>query len=208
MRPIPALLFLPLALAGCGETPAPPADVKPVALKCPSKLPTFGEADVPGWTRVNEKTRHRMSPIAATRCISIPEVVERGDHADAYSETFVNDTGRAAMFSEPIANPAKPQDPPSIRFPAGSVIIKVKYAAEKGGAAILRTVMIKREAGYNPACGDWEFAVTDGTGFGRTEDGKLARCMTCHEKAGKRDDHTFRRDYLRRSDAFREAEEN
>ena len=64
------------------------------------------------------------------------------------------------------------------RFPQGTVIVKQKLAipTAKGKSAApvkpkpdqqpeLLTVMIKREAGYDPANGDWEFMVTDGPGL-------------------------------------------
>jgi hypothetical protein len=41
--------------------------------------------------------------------------------------------------------------------------------------------MIKREPGYNPETGDWEFLVLDGQAFAILERGKLERCSGCHQ---------------------------
>lgn len=203
MRRIIPFFFTPLLFAGfllAAEKQAPAASTPPMLSRGPEfpmRLPTFGETETPGWTRVNENARHKMPTRMATRCFIPKQKQWRGDHADAFTEVFVNDTGKAAMFAVPMANPARPGDPVAILFPVGSVIIKVKYASEKGGGALLRTVMIKRAAGYNPECGDWEFVVTDGTGLQVGERGKIQRCMECHQKKWiEADDHTFRRDYL------------
>ncbi len=49
------------------------------------------------------------------------------------------------------------------RFPKGSVIVKEKMAPHsEGSTPLLYTIMIKRERGYNPPFGDWEFEVASG----------------------------------------------
>jgi len=40
--------------------------------------------------------------------------------------------------------------------------------------------MIKREPGYNPESGDWEYLVLDGGASKIVERGKLTRCSGCH----------------------------
>jgi hypothetical protein len=89
---------------------------------------------------------------------------------------FVNGKGEAAMFN------GKP-------FPVGTVIVKEKHA-KKDSPTEACTVMLKREKGYNPACGDWEFAYLDAKGKA-THEGKLKNCMECHV-ARKGADFTFR----------------
>jgi hypothetical protein len=191
MRPMICIVPVLAGLALLAFGAAPPSISK--APEFPAKLPTFGEPDAPGWTRVNDRWRQRMDPATAFLCRTPPpetaahELQRRGAHTQAYTETFVNDTGKAAMFSEKTP----------IVFPVGSVIIKVKYAKDEGGDALLRTVMIKREKGYNSACGDWEFVATDKAGLVTGNRGKLESCMACHQRAHtKPDDFTFRRDYL------------
>jgi Cytochrome P460 len=53
------------------------------------------------------------------------------------------------------------------------------------------TAMVKREAGFNPESGDWEFFVVNGAGTRVQASGRLENCMACH--AGQKDsDYTFR----------------
>lgn len=67
-------------------------------------------------------------------------------------------------------------------FPVGSILVKDKYSL--GGVA----GMIKREAGYNPASGDWEFFIREKGG--PLAQGKLANCISCHATATG-PDHLF-----------------
>jgi hypothetical protein len=90
-------------------------------------------------------------------------------HADKLITVYVNELGREAMLSE-----LKPT------FAVGSVIVKEKLSREKAGEPELLTVMIKRERGFNPAVGDWEFMATDGTGTKADARGRLESCQACH----------------------------
>jgi hypothetical protein len=89
---------------------------------------------------------------------------------------------------------------PSQRFPKGAVIIKRKFDKRKFDGSsqnrtpILSTVMIKREAGYNPQGGDWEFAVVSGDGKNVEAKGKLENCMGCH--ASRRETDFVFKSYL------------
>jgi hypothetical protein len=100
-----------------------------------------------------------------------------GPHIHRYIRVFVNSVGKSAMDS------GRP-------FPVGSAIVKEKTRG-KGGPVELSTFMVKREKGFNPKCGDWEFGVIDGPTQKVVEKGKIDRCMKCH--MAKRDlDFTFR----------------
>ena len=68
-------------------------------------------------------------------------------------------------------------------FPVGSMIVKEKLLRKDAGAPELLTAMIKREPGYNPASGDWEYVVLDGPGRSIEGRGKLANCQSCHALA-------------------------
>jgi hypothetical protein len=46
----------------------------------------------------------------------------------------------------------------------------------------LFTVMLKREAGYNKECGDWEFMVVSGDAQQILARGKLDSCIECHQQ--------------------------
>ncbi|MDX1961698.1 MAG: cytochrome P460 family protein [Pirellulales bacterium] len=89
-------------------------------------------------------------------------------------------------------------------YPPGSLIIKEKFAGtlpwaqpaprneanlqnapasrkERLKTPELFTAMLKREPGYNPDCGDWEFLVIDGRATQVLARGKIESCMDCHK---------------------------
>jgi len=66
------------------------------------------------------------------------------------------------------------------KFPEGSLIVKEKTSCDDGRTRGF-TAMLKREKGYFPECGDWEFFTVDGAATKIVERGKLARCSSCHE---------------------------
>jgi len=128
-------------------------------------------------------------------------------HSNTFISVFVNEMGRDAMFSnpsrkfpegtiivkkkfEPFAeNPRSAPDqaqatkfakapPPPERY-AALVTDHFDPYSEKAAEVLLYTVMVKRQPGYNPKVGDWEFAVVSRDG--KTEaSGKLPNCMSCH----------------------------
>ena len=65
-------------------------------------------------------------------------------------------------------------------FPRGTVILKEKLSDAKGQSTELFTGMLKREAGYHPRCGDWEFFTLSADARQVTARGKLASCVNCH----------------------------
>ena len=79
-------------------------------------------------------------------------------------------------------------------YPVGTLIVKEKFpsslseqsaAKKKAGAQQppeLFTVMLKREAGYNPECGDWEFMLVTGDLQQVAARGKLDSCAACHQE--------------------------
>jgi len=122
------------------------------------------------WTRVNPEPLLIAAQNAAACAIPLQSAVPAGPHAkDKYITVYVNDVGKHAMLEE--------QTP---HFPQGSVVIKEKLTTAKSTTPELLTVMIKREPGYNPESGDWEYMVVDGTGKKVQERGKLENCQSCH----------------------------
>lgn len=92
-------------------------------------------------------------------------------------------------------------------YPVGTLIVKEKLPgifahsgrSEEEQRAIelktgknrvpeLFTVMLKREAGYHPECGDWEFMVVSGDVKQILARGKLDSCVDCH-KSHKQTDY-------------------
>ena len=71
-------------------------------------------------------------------------------------------------------------------FPPRSVIVKEKLSSQKTVSEVAG--MIKREAGYDPRNGDWEFFFDAADGTFST--GKLTNCIECHRRADR--DHVYR----------------
>lgn len=89
-------------------------------------------------------------------------------HASAKSHVFANGPAVLPLFD------------PWGKFPEGSLIVKEKLGTDDGKTQLF-TGMWKREKGYFPECGDWEFFTVDAATTKIAERGKLARCASCHE---------------------------
>ncbi len=159
----------------------PPETAKPQQPAPPP--PTVEFLEYKRWTRVN-KQPHRVLSRIITLCASPTQAQtdreKDNPHNDKFVVVYVNEAGRKAMLEQP--------DP---RFPVGTVIVKEKHATEKSTSPELLTVMIKRDKGFNPEGGDWEYLVSDGTANEVKDRGKLATCMACHEER-KAKDYVFR----------------
>lgn len=123
------------------------------------------------WTRVNPQPVN-MDAAVAQMCAAPtgPRSADKNPHLHKFITVYVNETGRRAMMEERTPN-----------FPRGSVIVKEKLASPDAAAPELLTVMIKREKGFNPESGDWEYMVTDGAGLEVQARGRLQSCQACHE---------------------------
>ena len=148
------------------------------AVAAENELPAGGQAcELEGyqsWTKVNPEP-HLMAPQVAMLCglRTTPGrghvYDERNPHYKKFITVYVNDTGRKAMVNQ--------KEP---KFPVGSVIVKEKLPARDSRTPELLTVMIKQKKGFNPANGDWEYMVVDGTGTKVEDRGKLQKCQGCH----------------------------
>lgn len=65
-------------------------------------------------------------------------------------------------------------------FPVGSILLKQKLDPENSSKATLFTGMIKRDKGFFPDGGDWEYFTLDGELSKVTSRGKLETCAACH----------------------------
>ena len=144
------------------------------------------------WAKVNPHPLEMFKTVA--ELCAAPTLRNRADSAKPQADNphfrkfitvYVNPTGRAAMLKQKTPH-----------FPVGSVIVKEKLAEETSKDPELLTVMVKREAGYNPASGDWEYLVMDGKGEKVTAQGKLESCNACH--TGVKDNDYIFRSYLPR----------
>lgn len=167
-----------------------------VGREAPDRPPTDLKAlvsQLESMHKVNSSP-HLIQPMVVVLC-RIPTRSEESrthesPHRGYYIDVYVNEIGREAMMESTIP-----------KYPVGTVIIKEKFPwSEEDDPATstkdveLYTIMIKRETGYNPACGDWEFGAINGD-FSDSEVGKLSSCMRCHRKNPEMD-FVFRDDYL------------
>lgn len=81
---------------------------------------------------------------------------------------FVNDPALQA-----ITKNVKP-------FPVGSVLVREKLAKADAAEPELLAVMIKREKGFNPDGGDWQFLITNAKGTKIKLNQKTGDCLNCH----------------------------
>ena len=139
------------------------------------------------WNRVNDEPYYLTQKIAiscvAPTAVDYKRQRENNPHKSAFITVYVNNHGKDAMFTQ--------QSP---RFPEGSVIVKEKFET-MDGKPVLYTIMRKREAGYNPELGDWEFSVVGANGTEVLAKGKLENCQSCHVGEGT-SDFVFR-DYVK-----------
>jgi hypothetical protein len=153
-----------------GTAPARPPETKPSQVSEISNYRT--------WTKVNPQPVPISSVLVAALCRPATadnsmHDAQSSPHAGKVITVYVNEIGRAAMMTE-----LKP------KFPVGSVIVKEKLPMQDETDRIsdpeLLTVMIKRERGFNPRVGDWEFMATNGAGTKVDARGRLESCQACH----------------------------
>jgi hypothetical protein len=144
--------------------------------------------DTAVWTKVNSEP-YRIGDAVAFLCARPtgkprePEK-EKSPHDGYFITVYVNNAGREAMFAKEAQT-----------FPQGSMIVKEKIPNRTPGSKpALYTIMRKREAGFNPSVGDWEFAVVGSNGKEIQAIGKLENCQSCHKP--KRDSDFVFRPYL------------
>lgn len=142
-----------------------------------------------GWETTTERYV-ATSAFQSALCVS-PSVVPRqalGPHGQHSYWVYVNPEGRAAFLGFDV-------------MPAGSVIVKEKHVvserAETHRAPTGLGVMVKREPGFAPELGDWEYAYITFDQAGRAAEvsrGDMASCIDCHAYRDQTD--YLYRDYL------------
>jgi hypothetical protein len=118
------------------------------------------------WTRLNPEpvwVPAQTASLCAAPTADQTRLDKTDPHTDKFITVYVNEVGKTAMTTQ--LNP---------RFPQGSVIVKEKLPAKDSSSPELLTVMIKREPGFDPENGDWEYMAVDGTGKEVQARGKLA----------------------------------
>jgi len=162
----------------------------PKIVPSPEKL-SDAKKEVAGfkkWKKVNDEPYVMWSQVEALCRAPTKEdyKMDKSVHKNKYVNVYVNSTGADEMLGK--KNPA---------FPVGTVIVKEKLPKRDAVDAELLTVMIKREKGFNPEIGDWEFVTLNGAATEVTAQGKLESCQSCHLDYEKNDFVT--REYLPQS---------
>jgi hypothetical protein len=135
------------------------------------------------WKLVNPDPIFVPDPVAAL-CAAPAGPIARSPHDGKFMRIFVNAIGRNAMMKQKTPH-----------FPIGSMIVKEKLPSAKSRKPELLTAMIKRAKGFNPASGDWEYVVLNGSATQIQQHGRLSNCQSCHADQ-KAADYVFRDDYL------------
>ncbi len=116
----------------------------------------------------------RVSGAVVTAC-ALAAAKPVGPHADRWIDVYFTRSGSAATTGSDGS------------YPEGTMILKRKYQDPQGRTTELFTGMLKREKGYNPEAGDWEFFAIDSRGEQVTEFGRIDSCIACHAAFRKND---------------------
>ena len=119
------------------------------------------------WTVVNSDPV-RLDPVMSVLCAA-PMSRPDTPHNDKYIRVYVNAVGEEAMLK--VRNP---------KFPAGAMVIKEKLSEKDSGTAEFYTIMLKREPGYNPRGGDWQYLIMDSGKTKVETPANIQSCQSCH----------------------------
>ncbi len=141
------------------------------------------------WNKVNPKP-HKVFSTLAIQCMAPTREQQQADadnpHLDSLTAKSIFREKYVTVYVNKLAEDSMlHQAWPS--FPKGSIIVKEKLTKPDSDAPELLTVMLKRQEGYNPIGGDWEYLVFDGAGKNIQAQGKLKKCQSCHEQWKKTD---------------------
>jgi hypothetical protein len=164
--------LLPI-LAGC---PAPPPPEPPPATRSVNGL------DYKTWPQLTPKP----VPVAVTAwqdCRAPDPDSEFAKQSKKYGPHF---SPAVRVFANPVAE-AHLRSNNTNALPVGSVIVKEKLTDDKATEPHAYAAMIKREAGYDPDHGDWEYVYADLGEGGKVERGKIESCIACHTGQAKQD---------------------
>jgi hypothetical protein len=187
------IAFLGVCLIGLScqppETPAPPPEPKP-----PAAHPNGFPVDYSKWDSLTEK------PVVtnARAMLDCRAPVPFKLNADGTSPEGVNSPHHIPAlkyFASPDQLKAVKEG--KAPYPVGTTVVKEKLHSEDAKGPFAVAAMIKREKGYDPDHGDWEYVYTTLGEKPETQRGKLASCIQCH-RIKKEEDYLFR-SYLGKS---------
>ncbi len=150
------------------------AQISPAAGLSDEALLAFVKERATKAERVTGKAA-AMDPRTALLCAKpAPKPVSEDPHWNALIHVWTNEGATGPVW-----------DPPAT-FPEGAMLVKEKLNQKQDGAELF-TGMVKREKGYNPEGGDWEYFLVDGAAEKVTDRGLLKNCIDCHAKYKEQD---------------------
>ena len=73
------------------------------------------------------------------------------------------------------------------KFAAGAIIVREKLLTADAAVPELVTVMVKRDKGFSPKTGDWEYLIVEGALSKIEKREKTGSCSKCHAAAEQTD---------------------
>ena len=121
------------------------------------------------WVQVN------TVPITGDATGTLGRAVHEGEAG--FRDVFVNSVGEASSFGAA-----------SLPYPVGTIFVKNSYPESDGEMGDLSgvTVMVKRDAGYDPENADWEY-INLSASLAINGQGTINGCISCHDVAANRD---------------------
>jgi len=174
-------VFGVLAFGGCSSNILPPSS------EAKSKSLNPEAIDFSNWPKAT-KNPYLIAPAVAAACSSgATTVTARSLNLSPHSSPFIVVRVNPEAFADFLAK--RP-------LAVGSIIIIEKHPDANGdNPPQAYTMMIKREPGYDPGHGDWEYADVRLEPEKKVSRGKIASCIACHD--GKKNDDYLFRDYLK-----------
>ncbi|MFN2510740.1 MAG: cytochrome P460 family protein [Pyrinomonadaceae bacterium] len=169
-----AVICLALALIACNSDPyAQQQSSKPGSLDSDALHAEISKYKL--WTVVNAEPA-RLDPFQGTLCADVSNAPEN-PHKDKYIRVYVNDVGQEAMLN--AQNPS---------FPVGTIVIKEKLPEKASQTPEFFTIMVKREAGYDPRGRDWQYLIMGSAKAKIEKPIDIESCQTCHAAWAKKSD--------------------
>jgi hypothetical protein len=160
-----------VALVGCQ-----PAADKPLPPRDPELI------DYSGWPEVT-KGPIRIDPQLFNLCrhVTRAEMQQygaegRGPHTVPAVRVYANDVAATHLREDRGGS-----------LPTGAAIVKEKWWNEKDNRPAAYAAMIKKEPGYDPEHGDWEYVYVSLGEKTTVERGRLESCRDCHAGAVAKD---------------------
>jgi hypothetical protein len=156
-------------MAGCSTSPPSSTPVAEATSQ------TSEGIDYGSWSAVTPQPI-RVPKEAFYRCSATPDQIARGPHFAPAVKVYANPTALSAL-----------QSTATWAMPVGSVVVKEKWWDEKASQPSAYAAMFKRDAGYDPDNGDWEYLFAQLDGGRKVQRGRIQNCIACHQGAAPQD---------------------